>query len=107
MGIVKISMLAIILLSVSRTTSLKSTRPFSRKALNLLTLVLTYSPLAKAATKWALSDDATVLQDANWYSPWNPDLQIVTGQAFKSFYHSVVSSVVSVDREIWLDLGSS
>ena len=57
-----------------------------------LTFVLACLPLAKATTEWALSDSITVIAGTDKINGWTPDAQIVTEQAFKSYYGSNNSS---------------
>ena len=70
----------------------------------VLNLVLACLPHTKATTDWALSDSCTVLASTQINTGFTPDRQIVKAQAFKSFYHTSVSTL---GREIKLDLGSS
>ena len=53
----------------------------------VLTFVLACVPIAKATTEWALSDTITVIAGTD-ISTNTPDAQIVTEQAFKSYYNS-------------------
>ena len=83
----QISILIITLsLIVPSATYLKSRLQSPRSQALVLIFVLTCLPLAKAAQKWALSDDATVLPDADIYANLTPNPQIVIAQAFKSNY---------------------
>ena len=76
-----------------------------RDSRNLVrTLVLACFPYAKA-TGWAFSDNVTVIPGANISTFWTSDPQIVTCQAYKSYYHTGSSS--PYEREIWFDFGSS
>ena len=80
-----ISVMAVTLSIPVTGTSMKTTKPSSRRAL-VLTLALACLPYAKA-TGWALTEDSLVLPNNVWVdADLTPDIQIVREQAFKSYF---------------------